>query len=82
MSNKDNLKIVLELLSHVEEAKKAIIAKDRFLARPYIESVEKRVLTIKLMHPQSHVMHRIASTIQRDVLDNLYANLEAMEAQK
>lgn len=82
MSCKDNLKIVLELLSHLEEAKKAIIAKDRFMARPYVESVEKRVIAIKNVHPQSHVMYRIATTLQRDVLDNLYANLEAMEAQK
>ncbi len=82
MKNSKNLELVLELLEAIEKAKEAIIDKDRFMARPLTESLERRVLTIKSVHPQSHVLYKIASLFHKDVLTNLYANLEAMEAQK
>ena len=82
MKNNHNLELVLELLETIEKAKEAIINQNRFMARPLIESLEKRVLTIKSVHPQSHVLYKIVSLFHKDVLTNLYANLEAMEAQK
>ncbi len=82
MSNNHNLELVLELLETIEKAKEAIINKDRFMARPLTESLERRVLTIKSVHPQTHVLYKIVAVLHKNVLDNLFANLEAMEAQK
>lgn len=82
MKNSHSLEIVLELLETIEKAKEAIINQNRFMARPLIESLEKRVLTIKSVHPQNHVIYKIAAVLHKDVLTNLYANLEAMEVQR
>ena len=82
MTNNHNLELVLELLETIEKGKEAIINQNRFMARPLIESLERRVLTIKSVHPQSHVLYKIVALLHKDVLTNLYTNLEAMEAQK
>lgn len=82
MKNNHNLELVLELLETIEKAKEAVINKDRFMARPLIESLEKRVIAIKNVHPKSHVIYKIAAVLHKDVLENLFVNLEAMEAQK
>lgn len=81
MTNSHNLKLVLELLETIEKAKEAIIKREK-LARPYVESLERRVLTIKSVHPQTHVLYKIVAVLHKNVLDNLFVNLEAMEAQK
>ena len=82
MKNNHNLELVLELLETIEKAKEAVINKDRFMARPLIESLEKRVIAIKNVHPQSHVLYKIVAVLHKSVLDNLYVNLEAMEVQR
>lgn len=81
MKNNHNLELVLELLETIEKAKEAIINKAP-LARSYVETLERRIIAIKSVHPQSHVLYKIVAVLHKSVLDNLYVNLEAMEAQK
>ena len=81
MKNSHSLEIVLELLETIEKAKEAIINKAP-LARSYVETLERRIIAIKSVHPQSHVLYKIVAVLHKSVLDNLYVNLEAMEVQR